>query len=179
MQIVQLVRVSLLAEDSRAVVVRECQLDAVRVIHEVEDKHVVLLGMSAVEPGKRLHRLDAGQPLIDVHRVHQRLVVAGLKLVGADQQAIGVLADLVDDLVAWKAVERRLRYLGALVVVFSREGHDRPIRALPLLEISLDGVEILDCALDASGSHHRACLPADLLKAKHMVVEVVHHDFGL
>ena len=61
------------------------------VVQEVEHEHVVLLGVRAVEPRERLHRLDAGQRLVHVHRVQQRLVVAGLELVGADQEAVRVL----------------------------------------------------------------------------------------
>jgi len=36
--------------------------------------------------------------------VEQRLIVAGLKLVGADEEAVRVLADAVDDQVAAEAV---------------------------------------------------------------------------
>ena len=60
-------------------------------------KHVVLLRVRAVQPRQRLHRLDAGERLVHVHRVQQRLVVAGLELVGADQEAVRILLDLVGD----------------------------------------------------------------------------------
>ena len=53
-------------------------------LKKIEHEHVVLLGMRPVEAGEGLHRLDAGQRLIDVHRVQQRFVVPGLELVGAD-----------------------------------------------------------------------------------------------
>jgi hypothetical protein len=57
---------------------------------EVEHEHVVLLRVRAVQARERLHGLDAGERLVHVHRVQQRLVVAGLELVGADQEAVRV-----------------------------------------------------------------------------------------
>ena len=78
----------------------------VGIVHEVEHEDVVLLRVRAVEPREGLDGLDAGERLVDVHRVQQRLVVAGLELVGADQEAVGVLLDLVGDLAAGEAVER-------------------------------------------------------------------------
>ena len=99
---------------------------------EVEHEDVVLLRVRAVQPRERLHRLDAGERLVHVHRVQQRLVVAGLELVGADQEAVRVFLDLVGDLAAREAVERRLGDLRAAVLVLAREGDDRLVRALAL-----------------------------------------------
>ena len=99
LEIVQLVRVGLLAEDRRPVIVVERLLDRFRVVHEVEHEYIVLLRMRAVEPRQRLHRLDAREQLVHVHRVQQRLVVSGLELVGADQEPVWVLLNLVGDLV--------------------------------------------------------------------------------
>ena len=48
----------------------------------------LLLGVRAVEPRERLHRVDAAELLVHVHRVQQRLVEAGLELVGDDQEAV-------------------------------------------------------------------------------------------
>ena len=59
LQVVQLVRVGLLGEDRRAVVVGERLLDRVGVVHEVEHEHVVLLRVRAIQARQRLHRLDA------------------------------------------------------------------------------------------------------------------------
>ena len=88
--------------------------------------------MRAVEPRERLHRLDARERLVHVHRVQQRLVVAGLELVGADQEAVRVFLDLVGDLAAREAVQRRLGHLRAAVLVLAREGDDGLVRALAL-----------------------------------------------
>ena len=66
----------------------------------------MLLRVRAVQARERLHRFDAGERLVHIHRVQQRLVVAGLKFVGADQKAIRILLNLVRDVAAGKAVER-------------------------------------------------------------------------
>ena len=50
LEVVQLVRVGLLRQDRRAVVVGERLLDRVGVVHEVEHEHVVLLRVRAVQP---------------------------------------------------------------------------------------------------------------------------------
>ena len=63
------------------------------------------LRMRPVQPRQRLNRLDARERLVDIHRVQQRLVVAGLELVGADQEPVGVLLDLIGDVLRWKPVE--------------------------------------------------------------------------
>ena len=139
----------------------------------------MLLRVRAVQAGERLHRLDAGQRLVHVHRVQQRLVVAGLELVGADQEAVGVVLDLVGDLAAREAVERGLGDLGAAVLVLAGEGDDRLVGALALLQVVAEGVEILDRALDAAGHDHRPGLAADLVQGEHLLVEVVDHDLGL
>ena len=76
------------------------------VVHEVEHEDVVLLRMGAVQPRERLHGLDAAEHLVHIHRMQQWLVVAGLELVGADQEAIGIFLDLVGDLAGRETVER-------------------------------------------------------------------------
>ena len=57
-------------------------------LREVEHEDVVFLRMRPVEARQGLHRFDAGEGLVDVHRVQQRLVVPGLELVGADEEAV-------------------------------------------------------------------------------------------
>ncbi len=135
--------------------------------------------MRAIQARERLHRLDARELLVDVHRVQQRLVVVGLELVGADQEAVRVLLNLVGDLARRKAVERRLGHLGAAVLMLAGEGDDRPVAALALGQIVAKGVEVLDRALDAAGHHHCARLAADQVPRQHLFVEVVDHDLGL
>ena len=111
--------------------------------------------------------------------MQQRLVVAGLELVGANEEPIRVLLDLVGDPPGREAIEGSLTGLHPAILVLAREGDDGLVRALALQEVPPDRVAILDRALDAARHHHRAGLAADLVKRKHLFVEVVHHDLGL
>jgi hypothetical protein len=48
--------------------------------------------LRAVQARQRLHRLDAAQLLVHVHAAQQRLVEAGLELVGHQQDLVLVVA---------------------------------------------------------------------------------------
>ncbi len=180
LQVVQLVGVGLLAEDGRAVVVaRTTVWIVVGVVQEVEHEGIVLLGVRAVQARERLHGLDAGERLVHIHRVQQRLVVAGLELVGADQEAVRVFLDRSAISLLGKPLSDASVTFAPAVLVLAGEGDDRLIRALALDQVRLEGVEVLDGALDAAGDHHRPRLAADLLLGEHLLVEVVDHDLGL
>ena len=56
--------------------------------------------MGAVQARERLHGLDARQPLVDVHAAQQRLVEAGLELVGHQQDLILVGVERFADVAA-------------------------------------------------------------------------------
>ena len=87
-QVVDEVRVGDVRQLGRLVVGLERRQHLGRVVHEVEHVGRVLAGMGAVQARQRLHGLDAGQPLVDVHAAEQRLVEAGLELVGHQQDLI-------------------------------------------------------------------------------------------
>src|SRR5438105_3856345 len=101
----ELIRISLLTEDGRPIVILEGNLDRVGIVLKVEDTGIVLLWISSVETGQRLHRLDTRERLVHIHGVEKRLVIAGLKLVSADQEAVWLLADALWDEVAGETVE--------------------------------------------------------------------------
>ena len=111
--------------------------------------------------------------------MEERLVVAGLELVGADEEAVWVLDDPVGDVVAREPVERRLGHLNAAVVVLAREGDDGAIGTLALDEVVPDRVVVLDRPLDPARHHHRPRLAADLVEGEDLVGEVIDHDLGL
>ena len=115
-------------------------------------------------------------------RVQQRLVVAGLELVGTDQEAVR------DPRWILSAIWPDGKLFSDASVTFSPpnsgssgEGHDCPVLALSLLQVVANGMEVLEGALDAVGDHHRprprqrrSCIIRDDL-----LVEVVDHDLGL
>ena len=111
--------------------------------------------------------------------MQQWFVVTGLKLVGDDQKAVRVLLHLVRYLAAGKPVQSRFGDLLAAVLMFAGKGHDGFVGALALLEIALEGVEILDGPLDTVSDDHGPGLTTDLAVADYLGVEVVHHDLGL
>ena len=79
-----------LLQDRGAVVVREGLLNRLGVVLKIEHKDIVLLGMRSIQADSVCTAFDARQRLVDVHRVQKRLVVAGLKLVRADQESIWI-----------------------------------------------------------------------------------------
>ena len=103
--------------------------------------------------------------LVHVHRVQQRLVIAGLELVRADEEAVRVLLNPLGDLAGRKAVQRRLAHLRPAELGLAGEGYDGLVAALALLQVVADGVEVLDRALDAVGDDHRPRRAADLVLA--------------
>jgi len=57
----------------------------VRGVAEVEDECVGLVGVDPVEPRQGLDRGQPDEDLVDEHRVEERLVIAGLELLGHDE----------------------------------------------------------------------------------------------
>ena len=179
LQVVQLVGVGLIGQDRRPVEVRERCADGVGVVQKVQHEHIVLLRVRPVEARQGLHRLDAGQRLVHVHGVQQRLVVTGLELVRAHQEAVGVLLEPAGDLRRRQAVQRRLAQLRAAVLVLPGEGDQGLIAALALGQVVADGVVVLDGTFYPVGHHRCPRRTADLALCQHLVVEVVDHDLGL
>jgi hypothetical protein len=58
----------------------------------------VLLRVCAIQARQRLDCFNTGEWFIHVHRMQKRLVVTGLELVGADQEAIWVFLNHFGDL---------------------------------------------------------------------------------
>ncbi len=179
LEVVKLVRIRLFAQDRRPIVRLEGLPDRLGVVLEIEHERVVLLRVGAVQPRERLDGLDAGERLVHVHGVEQRLVVPGLEFVGTDQEAVGIFLDRVRDEVAREAVERRFGHLLPAELGLAGKGDDGLVGALPLLQVVAEGVEILDGTLDAAGHDHGPRLAADLLPGEHLLVEVIDHDFRL
>ncbi len=113
-------------------------------------KGVVLARDHAVEARQRLHRLHAVEPLVHVHRAQQRLVEAGLVLVGHQQHLVVGRGEalrqllLADRLAAHHiGVHPRLGVFQAGVRIAHRaaEGHQRAdVRVAVLGDVALEGL---------------------------------------
>jgi hypothetical protein len=88
LQRVDLVRIGRRVDLADLVEGLERRRDILRLVLEVEHEGVVLAGAGAVEARQGLHRLDAREPLVDVHGVQERLVEAGLVLVGDEEHLV-------------------------------------------------------------------------------------------
>ena len=155
------VGVGLFGQDRGPVVIRKGLRDGLRVVQEVEHEHVSLLRVRPVEARQRLDRPDPRERLVDVHRVQQRLVVAGLELVRADEEPVRVLPERIGDLRRGKAVQAGLAHPFSAEVVLARERDKGLVGAPALPQVVADGVEVLDRALDPVRDHHRPRLAAD------------------
>ena len=72
--------------------------DFFRRVAKVQDERVFLACAGAVQSRQRLHRLQAGQFFIDIHRVQQRLVKPCLVLFGHQQHLVLVAVKLFGQL---------------------------------------------------------------------------------
>ena len=90
--------------DRAAVELLERLDDVLGVVAEVEHERALLQRVDAVEARERLHRGQPDQRLVDVHRVQQRLVEAGLELLGDDQHAVLGRRELLGRAALGKAV---------------------------------------------------------------------------
>ena len=87
--LIEQVRVGRFGEKGRLVVWLEGDFDRVRLIGKVEHHRALFLGRQhTVQARERLHRVDTPELLVHVHRVEQRLIEAGLELVGDDQEPV-------------------------------------------------------------------------------------------
>jgi hypothetical protein len=104
-EVMQPVGVGFIRKDRGAVVVLESVGDRLAVVLEIEHEAIPFLGMRTIEPRQRLHRLNARERLVHIHGVQERLVVAGLELFGADQEAIRIFLKRFGNVAVWEPVQ--------------------------------------------------------------------------
>ena len=187
MQLVELPRVGLFADDGLLVVRLEGVLDIISIVDEIEDECVFLSGTSAVETRERLHGLNAVESLVHVHRVQKRLIEAGLVFLGDKQQLVLFGCELVRQLLL---PDRS----AGLVAVHIRLGvaHARSIRVYDgagecderldfgvalFLDLPVEFLLVADGVQPGAGDDHRLGPAADLVAGEG--VEVLQHDFRL
>ena len=136
--------------------------------------------MGTVKTRKCLHRLDVRQHLVHIHSVQERLVIARLELVGHHKKAVLILAEFLLNARAGKTVDAILRGLGVdPVFPFAGKGHNGLVGALASLQMPVDGRVVFQRPVDTACHHHCAGFAAYLALARHLGVEMFHHDFSL
>ncbi len=177
------VRVGRGREFGRGVVGLEGGQDFLGVVHEVQHVGRVLAGVGAVEAGEGLHGLDARQPLIHVHAAEQRLVEAGLELVGDEQDLVLVALERFADVAALQvriqgvAVLRETVGAGFLVVHLAGEGDQRADLVAVFLDVFVDGQLPAHRLHAAADHHHRLGLAVE--QRGHVFAEVLDDDLHL
>ena len=174
LRLVEEVGIGRLRQQGRLEVGVEGGLDAVGLVGEVEDHGAPLLRMRPVEPREGLNRVDPAELLVDVHRVEERLVEPGLKLVRDHEEP--VLRPFEGP--------RRLRFRRSVhagfgippAPVLNRAGErDQRLERMTLRrEVRVHGELVAHCVEARAGDDHRLRPAANL--ALHPIREVVDHD---
>ena len=180
---VQQVGVGLFGEESGFVVRLEGLLDLIGVVGEVEDHRAVLVGVGAVQARQRLDRVHAAELLVYVHGVEQRLVEAGLELVGDHQEAVlgflelGGRLPLADHPILSGRVHAGLRVGLAAVLDGSGKGDERLPGVALFLQVAIQSELAAHRVQARARDDHRLGAAADLMRDQ--LGEVLHADGDL
>ena len=123
-QVVQAVGVGFSAQDGGFVEGLETLFNVVAAVNEVEHKGIFLLRTCAVKSRKGLNGLQSMQRLVYIHAVQQWFVVARLKLVGHDKEAIFACAERLFYLRRGKSVKAGLVNGLSVVLKIAAKSHD-------------------------------------------------------
>ncbi|EXI77156.1 MAG: hypothetical protein AW10_03972 [Candidatus Accumulibacter appositus] len=177
------VRIGGRREFGRRVVGPERGEDFLGVIHEIQDVGRVLAGVGAVETGEGLHGLDAGQSLIHVHAAEQRLVEAGLKFVGDEEDLVLVAFEGFADVATLQvrvqglAMFREAVRAGGLVIHLAGERDQRADLVALALDVFVDSQLPAYCFDPTADDDHRLGLAAE--QRNHKFAEVLDDDLDL
>ncbi len=142
-------------------------LDRLGRVAEVEHERAGLVGVRAVQPRQRLHGGEAGEGLVDVHRVELRLVEAGLVLLGDDEDLPVVGVEPLGRLRLGEPVDPRLGPLLPLVVELAGERAQHADVADAVLGAVLVERPLVPQRVEpGGGDHHRLRLAADLARRR-------------
>ncbi len=151
------------------------------VVHEVEHERILFERVDSVKPRKRLHRLDARQTLVHEHRMQQRLVEAGLVLLGHQQNLVLRRCEPLRQFLLRDAlIHPRFGVRGARNLVvpnLAREGNQSLDRIALLPNVLVKRQLVAHGLEPGAGHHHRLRPPADLV-ARHRL-KMLDHDLRL
>ena len=150
-------------------------------VDEVQNKSVLLAPHSAVQAGKGLDGLHAGQFFVHKHGVQQRLVEAGLILFRHDQHPIFIRMErlrqslLFDGLAGFCFVQLLLGVGFSVVLHLAGKGHQHiQVSIALLLDLPLELQQVAH-RMEPGGRHdHGLGLAADLVPG--YAAELLQHD---
>ncbi len=182
LQLIELLCLRLFPDGGLLVVRLKGIEDLFRLVHEVEDKGILLAGMGPVEPREGLYRLDAGEPLVHVHRVEERLVESRLVFLGNDEDLVLFAPEALRKLLlADTAVHAHFRVGDVLHVRVDHgpgEGNESLYSCVLLLRnVLVEGLLVPHRMEAAGGDDHCLGPPPYLVHRK--VPEVLYHDLRL
>ena len=175
-QVVELVWIGRLGEQSGFKVWLEGLLDLVRLVDEVQHAGIFLLGpIYSVQPAQRLNGINATELLIHVHRVEQRLIKASLELLCHDQQPVLLGLERGRGLRFREPVHAGFGELLAAVRVlhFAREGNQRLVRQPPRFHFPIEVQLVPHRMQPGTRHHHRLRLAGD--PVLYFFLEMVQH----
>jgi hypothetical protein len=119
LEVVQLVRIASFRQYGTFIVEFKGFLDIFFGIVKIEDKSAVLVLVDTVESRERLYRIHSSEILIDIHRLEKRLIESRLELVGADENLIISILELVRDFAGAERIEIRFVPIGPVEIHIS------------------------------------------------------------
>ena len=151
--------------------------DVVAVVAEVEHERAILAVVDAVEPGQGLHGGEPAERLVDVHRVQQRLVEAGLVFLRDDEDLPVVSCELLGGLRLREAVHVRLGPVLHPGQHRAGERDEHPDVIAVFAAVAGERLLVADGVQPGGGGHHRLGPAVDLVA--YVAAEVLDDDLGL
>ena len=156
--------------------------DGVGFVDEIHHIGGVLTRIAAVEAGEGLHRLDAIEAAIHIHAAEQRLVKAGLELVGHQQDLVAAALERLADVALEPGVEGGTALREALgadlgVAHLATESHQGAKGITLVRDVLVDGELPAHGLLARAHHHHRLGLAIE--QRPDVPAEVFHHDLHL
>ena len=94
-KVIQLVRIGLPGKNGGTVIIGKGFFDHIRRIRKIQYASIMLLRVTAVQSGKRLHGFDVRQRLVHIHRMQQRFIKTSLKHIRHNQNTVRVLFEFL------------------------------------------------------------------------------------
>ena len=181
LQVVHHIGVGLFLQNSLLIVGLKGFSDILGGVNEVQDKGILFAPHGAVQPGKGLDSLHAGQLLVHKHGVQQWLIEAGLIFFRHDQHPIFVCMErfrqglLLDGLAGFCFIQLLLSVGFPIVLHLAGEGHQHiQVSVALLLDLPLELQQVAHCMEPRGRYDHCFGLAANFVPG--YIAELLQHD---